>query len=112
MNYVMIPRALYTRYELTPTAREAYGLLRSRWDLSTKTSGFRDRLGVFCYYGREELAGMLGVSLPTLRAALRMLVSAGLIAIERQGQGKSDKIYVFRLPEEDIQDSGNVLRLR
>ena len=76
-RFVMIPWELYVRYDLDPVAREAYGILRGRWDLSLQDADtWRDERGIYCVYPRDELRGVIGCSEPTLRRALRDLQEA------------------------------------
>lgn len=97
-------------YQLTPlargpfegldlVARSVFGLIYDRWALSRKNGRFRDSFGVFCYYERTELAFELGITLPTLRAAVKRLEARQLIELRREAIGAPIRYYVTSSPE-------------
>ena len=112
-RFVMIPWELYVRYDLDPVAREEYGILRGRWDLSLQDADTgRDERGMYCVYPRDELRGVIGCSEPTLRRALRYLQESGLLEIRRAGRGQPYRLYINRTIREQYEDMGKVLPLR
>lgn len=93
--YTMIPRPLGPFYGLDMVARYTFGLIYDRYKLSGKNiSSFSDEHGIYCVYERDELAQELGVTLPTLRKAIKSLVNAGLLDARRVGVGASWRYYM------------------
>lgn len=85
--YTMIPRPIGEFAGLDMTTRYAFGLIYDRWLLSNRPDNknrFTDTFGVYCYFSREALAMEMGVSLPTLRSAIKVLEKRGMIEIHRE----------------------------
>ena len=64
------------------TTRYAFGLIYDRWQLSCMPENqekYTDEWGVYCVFSREALAAEMGVSLPTLRNAVKILIKRELI---------------------------------
>jgi DNA-binding transcriptional ArsR family regulator len=72
---------------LTPTEKTTYEVLLS----------YADAHGM-AHPGQARLAAEVGVSAPTVRAALRALAAAGLITPRRRGQGLTNAYHVLRVP--------------
>jgi hypothetical protein len=85
--FVQTPVSLVRCRSLTPVAKVTYDVLLS----------YRDSTG-YAYPGQARLAAEVGVSEPTLRRALRLLVSASLVEPTRRGQGLTNCYLVHRSP--------------
>lgn len=97
-------------YQLTPlargpfegldlVARSVFGLIYDRWSLSRKNGRFKDDHGIFCFYERTELAEELGITLPTLRAAVKRLEARQLVVLRREAIGAPFRYYITTSPE-------------
>ncbi|MDL2318128.1 replication initiator protein A [Eubacteriales bacterium OttesenSCG-928-A19] len=90
---------------LSVGARYLYSRMRDTLRLSVM-NGWKDKLGYYIKMSRESMAGLLRVSLPTVRKILRELKAADLIIDLRMGLTRCNRIYVQLLPgesEEDLQ---------
>jgi DNA-binding MarR family transcriptional regulator len=92
-GFARIPMDIYMRYTLSGTAREAYGLMLSRRQLSQGNPDW-PWPGFICF-AQRDLARILSVSEVSVRRALTELEDAGLIRRRRRGNGFVDLIRVF-----------------
>ena len=95
-TYTLIPRPIGCFAGLDMASRYAFGLIFDRWQLSKRdTSGkFKDQFGVYCVYSREAMAAEMGISLPTLRAAMKTLIQRELIHSRCPDPGCAWRYYV------------------
>lgn len=87
------------------TARYAFGLIYDRLKLSAKKENkdrFTDYLGVYCVFSREDMAEEMGVSIPTLRRAIKQLHDEGLITSRIAVRGGSWRYYLLAKAKESI----------
>lgn len=97
--YTLVPRAVYEFGGLDLTTRCTFGLIFDRWMLSIQPDNvarFRDTYGVYCLYSRPALAYEVGVSLPTLRRAIKALEDRELIYTRVARYGDSVRYYITR----------------
>lgn len=95
--YTLIPRPVGSFAGLDMTTRYAFGLIYDRWQLSRRLANrdkFTDSYGVYCVFSREAMAAEMGVSLPTLRAAVTLLVHRELIYSRIPAPGCSWRYYI------------------
>jgi len=94
--YTLIPRPVGSFAGLDVTSRYAFGLILDRWQLSRKQEGkhFRDEHGVYCLFSREAMAAEMGISLPTLRKAVRELVRRDLVYSRLSNTGDAWRYYM------------------
>lgn len=80
-------------------SRLCFGLIYDRWKLSGRDDWrkWTDERGIYCVYGREELAEELGVTLPTVRRCLDQLTKAGLLEMRRAGKQGAFRYYTTAL---------------
>lgn len=98
--YMAYPRFLLTM-DISETAKLVYVLLLDRARLSMQNDGWTDEWGhVFIYYTIQSLAEVTGKCEMTVKDALAKLEQHGLIYRQRQGAGKTSRIYV-RVPTEN-----------
>ena len=104
--FVQVPLFLFhgAYKDLSSNERLLYGLLQSRHRLSVKSGWFNSNDEVFFLYKREEMAEMLGVSKRTIIKTMDNLKKFNLIDEERQGLGRSNRIYL--LEPESIDTDG------
>lgn len=101
--YTLIPRPLYEFSRLDMTARYAFGLIYDRLQLSAKNRDrFTDQRGLYCVYSRDEMAQEMGVSLPTLRMAIRQLLAQGLIEARIDEKGGPWKYYLRQRAKDSL----------
>lgn len=102
--YTLIPRPVGSFAGLDMTSRYAFGLIFDRWRLSAKDDGskYRDRHGIYCVYSREALASEMGISLPTLRAAINQLTERQLIETRLAKAGGALRYYVPRIVIDEL----------
>lgn len=93
VGYARIPMDIYMRYTLSGTAREAYGLMLSRREL-TRSNDDWPWPGYICF-AQRDLARVLNVSEVSVRRAMAELEDAGLIRRRRRGNGLPDLIRVY-----------------
>ena len=95
--YTMIPRAVGPFHGLDMATRYAFGLIYDRWKLSDREENresFSDAFGVYCFYDRQDLAEEMGVTLPTVRKAIKTLIDKKIIRARRAGVGAAWRYYV------------------
>ncbi len=85
--FVQAPVSVVRCRTLTPTEKTTYEVLLS----------YADAEG-WARPGQARLAAEVGVSIPTVRAALQALAAADLIAPRRRGQGLTNIYQVLRVP--------------
>lgn len=96
-TYTMIPRPVGSFAGLDMTTRYAFGLIYDRWQLSgckRNADRFTDRYGVYCVFSREAMAAEMGVSLPTLRSAMKLLIDRELIISRMPAAGSAWRYYI------------------
>lgn len=105
--YTLIPRPVGSFAGMDMTSRYAFGLIFDRWQLSAKdgSSKFKDRHGIYCVYSREALAAEMGISLPTLRAAINQLTERQLIEARMVKAGGALRYYVPQIVIEELRTS-------
>lgn len=97
--YTLVPRPNYDFAGLDITARYAFGMLYDRWCLSKMPENkarFTDNYGIYCLYSRRALAADMGVSLPTLRKAIRALEERDLVWTRVANYGDSVRYYITK----------------
>lgn len=95
--YTLIPRPVGSFAGLDMTTRYAFGLIYDRWQCSNRKanrSKFTDRYGVYCVFSREAMAAEMGISLPTLRAAVTLLVHRELLYSRIPEPGSPWRYYI------------------
>lgn len=106
--YTLVPRPIRDFAGLDLTARCVFGLIYDRWLLSMlpdNTERFTDTMGVYCLYSREAMAHEVGVSLPTLRRALKVLNERGLVYSRVLSNGEPVRYYVTRNSLNSLDDA-------
>ena len=96
-TYTLIPRPIGSFAGLDMTTRYAFGLIYDRWQLSNRKdnrSNFSDRYGVYCVFSREAMAAEMGVSVPTLRKAMQVLILRELIHSRMPTAGGAWRYYI------------------
>lgn len=95
-RYYQMPKFLFEGEfkGMSNDGRVLYSLLKDRHELSLKNGWINCRGEVYLIYAREEMAEMLGCSLPTARKAVKKLIEMGLIEEERGGFNKPNLIYL------------------
>ena len=96
-KFVFVPRAQNVFARADIMSRNAFGLIYDRWKLSNRPQNqavFTDAYGVYCVYDRQDLARELGVTLPTVRKAIKALIDQELITARRAGIGGAWRYYV------------------
>lgn len=93
-----VPRPLMDHYfkEFKANGVMAYALLLNRLNepLDSFKKGQDDDGNTFVRFTNEDLAEALNCSLPTVISTKQFLAQKGLIVEERQGVGKSNRIYL------------------
>lgn len=95
--YTLIPRPVGSFAGLDMTTRYAFGLIYDRWQLSNRLDNrerFTDSFGVYCVFSREAMAAEMGVSLPTLRTAVMLLVRRELVYSRIPVPGSAWRYYI------------------
>lgn len=96
-KFVFVPRAQSVFARADIMSRNVFGLIYDRWKLSNRPQNqqaFTDAYGVYCVYDRQDLAKELGVTLPTVRKAVKTLIDQELITARRAGIGAAWRYYV------------------
>lgn len=105
--YTLVPRPIREFAGLDLTSRCVFGLIYDRWLLSIMPENvdrFSDAMGVYCLYSREAMAHEVGVSLPTLRRALKELDRRGLLYSRCLMNGDAVRYYVTRRALDSMDD--------
>ena len=106
-TYTMIPRPIGLFAGLDLTTRYAFGLIYDRWQLSNRKANrdrFKDSYGVYCVFSREAMAAEMGVSLPTLRAAVTLLIHRELVYSRIPAPGSAWRYYIPDNVRDEIDD--------
>ena len=95
-QFYQLPKFLWNSdfIDLNSDARILYSLLRDRHGLSLANGWVNNKGEVFLIYTRDEMAFMLGVTLPTTRKAIKKLIESGLMEDVFQGLNKPNLIYL------------------
>lgn len=92
--YMPMPRYLL-EMPISSTAKIVYVVLLSRALISSQTDGWQDEQGrVYLYYTIDDLGAALHRGESAILDALAVLEKNDLIARERQGPGRANRIYV------------------
>ena len=109
--YTLVPRPIYEFAGLDITARYAFGMLYDRWLLSKMDDNrarFTDNQGIYCLYSRPALAADMGVTLPTLRRAIKALEERDLIYTRVATYGGNIRYYITRRALDSLEQSDTV----
>lgn len=109
-TFYRIPKLLFTEpmfKGLSSEAKILYGLLLDRMSLSIKNGWFDEEGRAYIYFAIEEIAELLNCGKNKAVRSLQELVDGtgiGLIEKKRQGQGKTNILYVknFIIEEQDV----------
>jgi len=109
-SFYRIPKLLFTEpmfKELSSEAKILYGLLLDRMSLSIKNGWFDEEGRAYIYFAIEDIAELLNCGKNKAVRSLQELVDdtgIGLIEKKRQGQGKSNILYVknFIIEEQNV----------
>jgi len=104
--YTLIPRPVGAFAGLDMTSRYAFGLIYDRWQLSRKKSNkgrFTDHYGIYCVFSREAMAAEMGVSLPTLRKAIKNLIDYDLVISRMTTAGDAWRYYIPQSTLDEIE---------
>lgn len=96
-RFYQMPKFLFEgdlKKGLSNDAKVLYSLLKDRHELSLQNNWVNERNEVYLVYAREDMADMLGCSQPTLRKAIKQLISCGLMEEERMGLNRANRIYL------------------
>lgn len=95
-QFYKMPKFLFREdfKDLSNNARVLYCHLKDRHSLSMENKWINKNKEVYLIYTREDMADMLGCSLPTIRKAVKQLKNHGLIEEERMGINKANRIYL------------------
>ena len=105
--YTLVPRPIREFAGLDIVSRCVFGLIYDRWLLSIMPDNverFSDSCGVYCLYSREAMSHEVGVSLPTLRRALKELEKRGLVHSRVACNGDPVRYYVSRIALQSMDD--------
>ena len=109
-TFYRIPKLLFTEpmfKGLSSEAKILYGLLLDRMSLSIKNGWFDEEGRAYIYFAIEDIAELLNCGKNKAVRSLQELVDdtgIGLIEKKRQGQGKSNILYVknFLIEEQNV----------
>lgn len=109
-SFYRIPKLLFTEpmfKGLSSEAKILYGLLLDRMSLSIKNGWFDEEGRAYIYFAIEDIAELLNCGKNKAVRSLQELVDdtgIGLIEKKRQGQGKSNILYVknFIIEEQNV----------
>ena len=109
-TFYRIPKLLFTEpmfKGLSSEAKLLYGLLLDRMSLSIKNGWFDEEGRAYIYFAIEDIAELLNCGKNKAVRSLQELVDdtgIGLIEKKRQGQGKSNILYVknFLIEEQNV----------
>lgn len=106
-RFILVPRAdgIFQRLDLM--SRNVFGLIYDRWKLSNKPrniDAFTDAFGVYCVFDRQDMANELGVTLPTVRKAINLLIDAGILKARRAGPCAAWRYYVSAAAQIQLDD--------
>lgn len=92
-NYFQFPKWLMV-VDISNESKMLYMILLDRYKLSVKNKWVNEQNQVFSYFSKEKASELLRVGVSTCYKAFKELVDKGFIEQERQGQGKSNKIFL------------------
>ena len=81
---------------LSSDAKILYAMLKDRHSLSLSNRWINSNDEIYSIFSRQDMADMLGVSLPTAKKAITQLKNIGLVDEERQGLNKPNLIYLCK----------------
>lgn len=96
-KFFKMPKSLFTSQysDLSSDAKLLYMLISDRFQLSL-ANDWKDSSGrTFCYFKREDMMNMLGLSAVSVRKLMKQLQEHNLIEEIRQGFGKPNRIYIL-----------------
>lgn len=101
-NFYMMPKELFNgKYKtLSAEAKITYMLIIDRLKLSKLNTWINENGELYLLYKREDLADMLGLCEKTVVKILKELKDFNLIFEKRQGLGKPNLIFVYKIKEE------------
>jgi len=104
-RFYQLPKFLFEAEfkNLSNDAKVLYALLRDRHELSLQNNWINEKNEVYLIYTREEMANMLGITMPTLRKAIKELKDFGLMEEERIGLNRANRIYLTSV---DLENGG------
>ncbi|WMX58970.1 replication initiator protein A [Peribacillus sp. R9-11] len=103
IKHIQIPKFLYyvSPYkEMSNNAKQLYGLLLDRNNLSIKNNWYDSEGCIFQYYSVKTIMDMLNVSNKTAIKLKKELVEIGLIEEVRNGCNRSNNIYILDIMNE------------
>lgn len=104
--FTFIPRPIYEFAGLDMASRYAFGLIYDRLQLSAKNRDrFTDRYGLYCVFSREAMAAEMGITVPTLRKAIKQLTDRGLITSRMAEAGGCWRYYLLQRAKDSIEMS-------
>jgi len=102
--FTFIPRPIYEFAGLDMTARYAFGLIYDRLQLSAMNKDrFTDMYGLYCVFSREAMAAEMGVTVPTLRKAIKQLIDRELITSRMAAAGGAWRYYLMQRAKDSIE---------
>ncbi|MFB9324250.1 replication initiator protein A, partial [Cryptosporangium minutisporangium] len=91
---------------MSSNAKLAWAILRDRSDLSLENGWVEEETGrIYFLYSNENLMRILQIgSKTTISNVRKELINAGLLENKKQGQGKTDRLYILRpdVTKEDV----------
>lgn len=97
MKFYQLPKVFFTnpKYKkMSNDAKIAWSILSDRMQLSISNEWYDQEGNIFFLYGREKLAEILELSLPTITKITKELQNADLLEKKRLGLGKTDRLYL------------------
>ncbi len=99
MRFFQIPKALYENEQyksVSNGAKMMFGILRDRQDLSIANNWVDEDGYIFFYFDGDKLADYMNVSRTTIQKYKKELIKSVLMFQKRQGQGKPNRMYIFK----------------
>lgn len=105
--FTFIPRPIYEFAGLDMASRYAFGLIYDRLQLSAKNrERFTDHYGLYCVFSRESMAAEMGITVPTLRKAIKQLIDRELITSRMAEAGGCWRYYLLQRARDSIEMQG------
>jgi hypothetical protein len=102
--FTFIPRPIYEFAGLDMASRYAFGLIYDRLQLSAKNRDrFTDHYGLYCVFSRESMAAEMGITVPTLRKAIKQLIDRELITSRMAEAGGCWRYYLLQRARDSIE---------
>ena len=100
-NYYMMPKFLFNeKYKkLSLEAKITYMLILDRLKVSKMNTWINKESELYLFYKRDELQEQLGLCEKTIVKIIKELKEFNLIYEKRQGLGKSNLIFVYKIEE-------------